>query len=81
VRSSNLYTLILNFRGVVANVARAMRAIWRERPRVLSKGNECPGLTQQFTFTEQFDARQHLAAVARQRQVELASLWRSRHAV
>jgi hypothetical protein len=80
VRSSNLYTLILNFRSMVATVARAMRAIWRERPRVLSKGNECLGVTQQVTFTEHFDARRHLAAVARQRQDELGRLWQARHA-
>jgi hypothetical protein len=80
VRSSNLYTLILNFRSMVATVARAMRAIWRERPRVLSKGNECPGVTQQVTFIERFEAQQNLAAVTRQRQDELARLWQARHA-
>ena len=80
VRSSNLYTLLLNFRGMVATVARAMRAIWRDRPRVSSKGNGCPGVTQQVTFTERFDAQRHLAEVARHRHDELARLWQARHA-
>ena len=80
VRSSNLYTLILNFRGVVATVARALRAIWRDRTGVSSKGNQCPGMTNQVSYTERLDAQTRLAELAKQRQTVLLGVWNERHA-
>jgi hypothetical protein len=79
VRSSNLYTLITNFNGLVATVARALRAIWRERP-TLSKGNGCPGLPQTVSYQEQEEARRRLAEINRQRQQVLSEVWNARHA-
>lgn len=80
VRTSNLYTLIMDFAGLVATVARAIRAIWRERPRVSSKGNECHGLPQKGSYQEQEEARRRLAEVARDRQAVLFGSWTERHA-
>jgi hypothetical protein len=78
VRSSNLYTFILDFGGFEATVARTMRAICRERPRVSAKGNGCPGLSQSSRYTDCFDAQRRLAEVAKQRKTILLAAWNER---
>lgn len=80
VRSSNLYTFILDFGGFAATVARTMRAVWRERPRVSSKGNECPGLSPTLKYTDCLNAQRRLAEAARQREMILLAAWSKRHA-
>jgi hypothetical protein len=80
VRSANLYTLITNFAGLVASVARAVRATWRERPR-FSNTNRCHGMTQTVTFIDQEEARRRLATIAEQRQAMLHQTWHTRHAL
>jgi len=79
VRSSNLYTLITNFAGLVATIARAVRATWRERPRS-SNTNQCHGLTQTVTFIDREDARRQLAEVTKAREAQLRAMWNARHA-
>jgi hypothetical protein len=79
VRSSNLYTLITNFAGVVATVAKALRAIWRERPG-FSNPNVQPGLTQTVNYKDQEEARRRLAEISKERQAALAAAWNTRNA-
>ena len=50
---SNLYTLITNFNGLVATVAKAIRAIWREGRFLPSPHHRCHGLTQPVSYQEQ----------------------------
>jgi len=78
VRSSNLYSFILDFGGFAATVARTMRAIWRERPRVSSKGNGCPGMPQTSRYTDHLEASRHLAEVTKQREAILLAAWNER---
>jgi hypothetical protein len=79
VRSSNLYTLITNFAGVVATVARAVRATWRERAR-FSNSNQCHGMTQTVSFIDRDEARRRVAALAKERETTLLRVWHTRHA-
>jgi hypothetical protein len=79
VRSSNLYTLITNFAGLVATVARAVRATWRERPR-FSNTNQCHGMTQTVSLLDREEARRRLTALAKEREATLLRAWHTRHA-
>jgi hypothetical protein len=81
VRSSNLYRLILDFGGFTATVARTMRAIWRERPKVVtvSKGNECPGIISQV-YIDPYKAMKRLASIAKERTDSLNQVWQQRRA-
>jgi len=78
VRSHNLYTLVTNFAGLVATVAKAMRAIWRERPK-FSDTNGRHGLTQTVSYQEQQEARKALAEKTKARQAVFLDLWNKRH--
>jgi hypothetical protein len=78
VRSSNLYTLIEDFQGLLATVVRAVRAIWRDRPTVFSNGNECHGMPQQISFKEHLAAKERLAEIAKRRQAELHERWQAK---
>jgi hypothetical protein len=80
VRSSNLYNFILDFAGATATVVRTMRAIWRERPRQISKGNRCPGVIQEELYSDPYRAMRNLARVAHERTAYLNQLWDARHA-
>ena len=80
VRSSNLYTLITNFAGIVATVARAMRAAWRERPR-FSNTNRCHGMTETVIYIDREQARRQLAEVTKAREAQLRAAWNVRHTV
>jgi hypothetical protein len=80
VRSSNLYTLITNFAGLVAQIARAVRATWRERPR-LSNTNQCHGLTQTVSFIDREEAQRRLAEVRKVRETQQLTIWNARHAI
>lgn len=80
VRSTNLYSLIFDFAGLRALVVRAQRAIWRERRKDVSTGNECPGMTQTFTYTDRFDAQRRLTEYARITKDRLEQAWAARHA-
>jgi hypothetical protein len=76
VRSSNLYRLILDFAGATATVARAMRAIWRDRRTVAaSKGNGCPGGLNINLYPDAFSAMHRLSAIAKQRSEEFNQRW------
>jgi hypothetical protein len=76
VRSSNLYQLILDFAGATAMLARAMRAIWRERrPVTASKGNGCPGVLSLHTNPDAYAAMNRLAAISRQRSDQFNRQW------
>ena len=79
VRTWNLYTLILDFAGATATIARTMRAIWRERPRVFSKGNGCPGVLEQDTYTDPYGAMRRLAEIRKEREAVLSDRWKARH--
>lgn len=79
VRSHNLYSLILDFTGLRALVTRARRAIWRERKKEASTGNGCPGVTQEFTYTDRFEAQQRLAEARRIMEKQQAEAWANRH--
>jgi hypothetical protein len=79
VRSHNLYSLILDFTGLRALVVRARRAIWRERKKEASTGNECPGTTQEFTYTDRFEAQRRLAEYSRIAKDRLEQVWAARH--
>jgi hypothetical protein len=80
VRSSNLYTLITNFAGLVAQVARAVRATWRERPR-FSNTNRCHGMTETVIYIDREQARRQLAEVTKAREAQLRAAWNARHTV
>jgi hypothetical protein len=82
VRTANLYSLITNFAGATAVIARTMRAIWRERPRVVtvSKGNDCPGLLGDSTYTDPYAARRKLDKARKDREAALLTRWNARHA-
>jgi hypothetical protein len=80
VRSSNLYTFILDFGGFAATVARTMRAIWRERPRQISKGNECPGVIDKELHIDPYAAMKRLAKISKERTAYFNQLWQARHA-
>jgi hypothetical protein len=77
VRSSNLYRFILDFGSFAAQIARAVRASWRERRKLVpgSKGNGCPGETQYSTYIERHEAQRRLAAIAKQRSEEFDRQW------
>jgi hypothetical protein len=79
VRSANLYTLITNFEGLVATIARAVRATWRERPRS-SNTNQCHGLTQTVSFIDREEARKRLSEVRKAREAQQLAIWNARHA-
>jgi len=79
VRSHNLYTLVTNFGGLVATVAKAMRAIWRERPK-FSDTNRRHGLTQTVSYQEQEEARKRLSDISKAREAMLLDRWNKRHA-
>jgi hypothetical protein len=79
VRSTNLYSLILDFTGLRALVTRARRAIWRERKKDASTGNGCPGMTlPSYNTADRFEARRSLAEISRLRQKQLEEEWHSR---
>lgn len=78
VRSTNLYTLILDFTGLRAIVARARRAIWRERKKQPSTGNGCPGMTQEFTYIDPIEAQRRLAEARRIMDQRNAEAWEAR---
>jgi hypothetical protein len=80
VRSTNIYTLILDFTGLRALVARAQRAIWRERKKEPSTGNDCPGLTQPLTYKDPLEAQRRLTEYSRIQKEHLDQLWANRHA-
>ena len=82
VRQANLYRLIMNFAGAAAVVVRTMRAIWRERPKAVtvSKGNDCPGLPSNSTYTDPYKAMRSLDKVRKDREAALRALWNARHA-
>jgi hypothetical protein len=85
VRQTNLYRLITNFAGATAVIARTMRAIWRERPKVVtvSKGNDCPGLQRDSTYISEitpYEAIKRLAKVSKERTAYFNQLWQGRHA-
>jgi hypothetical protein len=80
VRWRNVYTLILDFMGLRALVTRARRALWRERPKEVSEGKICPGVTQEISSEERFNARRTLAEINRKRQAFFVELWNARHA-
>jgi hypothetical protein len=63
VRSSNLYTLIPNFAGLIGLLARARRAMWRERRSGNTKS--CAGLNQQrlFVAADSCEARKRLREI------------------
>ncbi len=77
VRSSNLYTLIENFKGLVALIARTVRAVWRDRPTALSKGNECHGMPQQVSFMDRLEAQNRLREVRERREPALQARWQA----
>jgi hypothetical protein len=79
VRSSNLYTLIECFNGLVATMARVVRSLWRERPSV-SNSNRCHGMPQLFTYEEQKAAQESLKRFAEERAGVLQQLWQSQRA-
>ncbi len=79
VRSSNLYTLIECFNGLVATMARVVRSLWRERPSV-SNSNRCHGMPQLFTYQEQKAAQESLKRFAKERAAVLQQLWQSQRA-
>jgi hypothetical protein len=78
VRSNNLYSLILDFTGLRAVITRARRAIWRERRKDVSTGNECPGVTQLINITDRFEDRRALAEFSRARTKQLNQDWENR---
>ena len=73
VRGVNVYTLIENFAGATAVIARTRRAIWRERPKVItvSKGNDCPGILNSDKYTDPYAAMRRLSQIAKARTKEL----------
>jgi len=79
VRSANLYKLITNFAGLLATVARAVRASWRERPR-FSNTNGCHGMTQTVSYIDREEAQRQLATITKQRETTLQQAWHMRHA-
>jgi hypothetical protein len=79
VRSVNLYTLILDFTGLQALVARAKRAIWREREKQVSEGKVCPGVTQYINTMDVFEARRRLAEASRIMKQQFMEQWAGRH--
>ena len=81
VRSHNLYSLILDFTGFRAFVARARRALWRDREKEVSKGKVCPGVTQQVTSQQYIDAQKALADARRIFEKRQAETWANRHTV
>jgi hypothetical protein len=83
VRKANLYTLLRNFGGATAIIARTMRALWRERPKVVtvSKPNECPGIQNLPLYIDRHEAQRRLTEVAQHRQTVLRDLWQARHAI
>jgi hypothetical protein len=79
VRSTNLYSLILDFAGLRALAVRARRAIWREREKEVSTGNGCPGMTQTVTYTDRLEAQRRLAEYTRIAKERLEQVWAARH--
>jgi hypothetical protein len=79
VRSTNLYSLILDFTGLRALITRARRAIWRERKKEPSTGNGCPGMTQELTYRDQLEAQRRLAEASRIMKQQFMEQWAARH--
>jgi hypothetical protein len=82
VRQANLYRLITDFAGATAVIARTMRAIWRERPRIVSvpKDSECPGIHQPLTYLDPYDARKALKSASEVMEARMLERWKAERA-